>query len=193
MTRLSLHIEQWNNCTRCPYHQFRKRIVLGKGDIPCDVLFIGEAPGESEDVTGKPFMGKAGKLLDRIINRSFGPPEKRKYRIAYNNVVACIPREELGGEKEQPDAEYCEICQPRINEFIEICNPRLIIAVGKVAESWLESLSRDRIKYDSTRTSIISIEHPASIIRMVDAAQPMAVQQCVVRITTAIHEILEGR
>lgn len=193
MTRLSLHVEQWKDCELCPYHEFRKNIVLGKGDIPCDVLFIGEAPGESEDVTGKPFMGKSGKLLDRIINRSFGPPEKRKYRLAYNNVVACVPREEFGGDKEQPDAEYCEICQPRINEFVEIANPRLIVAVGKVAETWLEPLYRDRIKYDPKRTSVISIEHPGRIVRMVEAAQPMAIQQCVVQLTTAIHEILEGK
>lgn len=189
MTHLSIHIQQWANCTLCPYHQVRRNIVLGKGDIPCDVLFIGEAPGDSEDVTGKPFVGKAGKLLDRIINRAFGPPDKRKYRLAFNNVVACIPK--VGDEKEEPDSECVELCKPRISEFIEIANPRMIIAVGKVAANWLEPQWKDRIEYNLS-IKVVKIQHPASITRMPEAQQPLAVQQCVVILSTAIHEILEG-
>ena len=70
MTRYSLFVEKWKDCRDCYLCETRNRIVFARGTIPADVLFLGEAPGESENVTGVPFDGPAGNLLDAIIGRS---------------------------------------------------------------------------------------------------------------------------
>ncbi len=69
-TKLDQHIADWESCTRCPLHTTRRWVVLGRGTLPCDVLFVGEAPGNSENDIGKPFIGQAGKILDSLISAS---------------------------------------------------------------------------------------------------------------------------
>ena len=71
MTPYIKHREKWKDCTRCLLHEHRRKIVLCRGKIPADVLFVGEAPGESEDVLGSPFVGPAAQLLDSLIEQAF--------------------------------------------------------------------------------------------------------------------------
>lgn len=66
------HVADWRACTGCTLSERRNRVVLFRGSVPCDVLFVGEAPGESEDVVGTPFVGPAGKFLDGMILEAFG-------------------------------------------------------------------------------------------------------------------------
>ncbi len=61
------HVERWKDCTKCPLHTQRSNIVIARGQLPADVVFIGEAPGAIEDGTGLPFKDPAGALLDQII------------------------------------------------------------------------------------------------------------------------------
>src|SRR4051812_28157858 len=101
MTTWLQHVQRWKDCQRCPLGQQRGRICLTRackagdqpgaygGRLPCDVLFIGEAPGSSEDALGLPFVGPAGDLLDQIKQRAL-PPETS---CAFTNLVACYPRE----------------------------------------------------------------------------------------------------
>lgn len=143
MTKWELHVSEWKNCTRCVYSKTRKNVVLARGHIPCDVLFVGEGPGPSEDELGKPFIGKAGKLLDRIVHKVFGPERDRKYKVSFDNIIGCIPlvMDEDGGhhhEKEEPDHDCVVLCAPRLEEFIHIAQPKLVIAVGKVSDEWLD-------------------------------------------------------
>lgn len=188
MTPLQMHLEAWKDCTLCQYSETRKRIVLGKGDIPCDILLVGEGPGPSENVLGLPFIGKSGKLLDRILFKALGPPETRKWRIAYNNIIACIPLVE-GHEKEEPDPECVIACIPRVEEFIRICKPKLLIAVGTITEDWFDQRHKDSIKVPHN-TPIVSMMHPGRILRMPEAAQSMAEHRCSVIISTAVTEYL---
>lgn len=81
------HVDRWKHCTLCPLHKVRRQVVLARGKLPADVLMVGEAPGLSEDVLGAPFTGPAGQLLDRIITAT----ELENYRIAFTNLVGCIP------------------------------------------------------------------------------------------------------
>jgi uracil-DNA glycosylase len=69
-TPFQLHVAQWRNCTACPLHIGRKQVVFARGKIPCDILFVGEAPGKSEDMHGQPFYGPAGQLLDDIVENA---------------------------------------------------------------------------------------------------------------------------
>lgn len=191
MTSLQLHVEQWKDCKQCGYCETRTKIVLGKGDIVCDVLLIGEAPGQSENMVGVPFIGKAGKILDRIVNKVFGPLQHRKYRIAYNNIIACIPLED-GHEKEEPSVDAILSCKPRLEEFIRIAKPRLIVAVGKLSEDWIDKRHSAKNRVETGTIPIVAIQHPASILRMPVPAQPLAEHRCGVIIQSALNEYLEG-
>jgi DNA polymerase len=182
-----MHIEKWKDCDQCDYHATRKSVVIGKGDVPCDVLFIGEAPGISEDVLGLPFIGKAGKLLDRIVDRALGRQGERKYRVAYTNIIACIPLVE-GHTKEEPDHDCILSCVPRLQEFIDICKPKVVIAVGKVAVEWLEQGMKNNPRLKNG-TLLRSIQHPSSILRMPQTGQSLAEHKCVVTINNAILDM----
>lgn len=190
-------VERWQNCQECNLCETRKNIVLARGSVPCDVLFVGEAPGESEDVLGLPFSGPAGRLLDRIVERAIGgkvwfvverdgkPNQDVPITWAMTNLVCCIPRDEAGAKAGEPDANDVLACQPRLAEFIELCRPRLIVAVGALATKWL---GNQRARY-GIDVPVVSITHPAAILRSNVAQQGIAVQQCVVRIANAVEEL----
>ena len=88
MTPYQLFVEKWGKCRECSLWEGRQRVVLCRGKVPADVLFIGEGPGESEDSIGQPFIGPAGHLLDQILEQS-GVTE---HRYCLTNLVCCIPR-----------------------------------------------------------------------------------------------------
>ena len=82
------HWENWVECDRCPLHKTRRNVVLVRGQLPCELLFIGGAPGESEDSLGYPFVGSAGEEFERIMTEALGD---RKIRYAVTNIIACAP------------------------------------------------------------------------------------------------------
>lgn len=130
------HQKLWGDCTRCPLHQTCTNHVLWRGYCPADVLFIGEAPGSSEDIIGKPFVGPAGRVLDDIItgvsDHVFGRPDAYTYCIT--NVVACFPQ--TNGKARKPSKEEAQACRSRLYQMICLSQPRLIITLGAVAESY---------------------------------------------------------
>lgn len=128
------------------------RIVLAKGQVPCDILVVGEAPGDSEDDMGIPFVkgAPAGGLLHYILEHAIPeqipewrglPVSLRKTRIAYTNMVCCIPRESDGTGKKAgaPQEDQIESCAQRLVDFIVLCDPALIIAVGTLARDYLDT------------------------------------------------------
>lgn len=160
----SEHYLEWSVCKACPLCQTRKQVVLARGTVPCDVLFIGEAPGHSENSLGKPFMGPAGALLDEMIVEA-GINElisvdvegnETPLTISFTNLIACIPFEE--GKVRQPSELEIRACARRLEEFIQICKPKVIVRVGKVAQQWLSDDNSLLIK-------TLSIDHPAMILR----------------------------
>jgi uracil-DNA glycosylase family 4 len=171
-----VHSDNWINCQRCELHKTRKHVVLYRGRIPCEVLFIGEAPGESEDVLGLPFVGPAGHLLDHIIHESL--PNGIIY--ALTNLLACIPRDP-DDTKADPQDSWIKKCAPRLREFISLSQPQLIVKVG--------SLANDYVKTDIRS---VSITHPAAILRANIAQRGLAIQRCVVTIVKAIEQFKKG-
>lgn len=97
LSLFQLHVREWENCTRCPLCETRRNIVLSRGKVPCDVLFIGEGPGESEDVLGAPFVGPAGHLLDHIIERSV--PQDKTFCAECGEDVTKLVNDEQGRVK----------------------------------------------------------------------------------------------
>jgi DNA polymerase len=178
---------RWKDGCGAPICPGATRRCLARGDVPCDVLFIGEAPGESENVCGVPFIGPAGKLLDVIVSRAFQSAPGLKW--AFTNVVACIPREADGAKAGEPEDESVLACKPRLEEFIAMCSPRLVVAVGSVAEGWLDQGYKHSIQLPSPRPAQIAISHPAYILRSNVAMRGLAVQRAVVTISNALEDL----
>jgi uracil-DNA glycosylase len=142
----------WENCTRCDYSKYRKRVVLGKGDLPCDILFCAEGPGDSEDALGLPMMGQAGRHMDNILVQSgivkygkssglWGPHDNPTWmwKVYFINLVGCYPISLVDGKKEKdavPRKECVLACKPRVEEMLEFADPKLLVTIGKPADDW---------------------------------------------------------
>lgn len=188
MTPFELHVKDWDNCQRCELSRKRTRVVLCRGELPCDILFIGEAPGESENTLGRPFVGPAGKLLDSIVEKAIGDTR----RIAFTNLVGCIPREENAKKASEPDGDAIQACSPRVIDLVKIGTPKLIVTVGALSSKWIGEDARGmkhRIRFNP-EVPTVSIVHPAAILRASWAAQGMMIQKCVVQISQAVEETL---
>ena len=174
------HVAKWQDCRRCMLCRGRKQVVLARGKVPCDVLFIGEAPGTSEDVLGVPFVGPAGKLLDRIIDVAIDG----QYDYCLTNLVACIPMDEDGRKQEEPPIKAIETCRPRLTEVLKLCRAGLLVRVGRLATKHLQLPALDHPPKD-----IISITHPAAILRMDVSRRSLAVDYATVVISDALGRL----
>lgn len=132
MTPLQQHLQKWRSCTACELHKGRHNVVLCRGTVPCDILFVGEAPGGSEDSLGEPFVGPAGHLMNQMIDQS--AIALGGFSFALTNLVACIPLGEDGNKTAEPEKEHIAACAGRLREFTHLCQPKGIMLVGRLAE-----------------------------------------------------------
>jgi uracil-DNA glycosylase family 4 len=156
--------EDIGDCTRCKLHEQRKNIVFGEGNPRAKLVFIGEGPGAEEDATGRPFVGRAGQLLDKIIV-AIGLKREDVY-IA--NVVKCRPP----GNR-TPERDEVETCEQFVFRQIALINPRVIVALGSPAFQCLmrtrESISRARGEFrDLNGVKVMPTFHPAFLLRSPD-------------------------
>ena len=126
LTELQTYI---GDCSLCNLSKSRKHIVFGEGSLDADIMFVGEGPGEMEDNSGRPFVGRAGQLLDRIIQNVLMLNREDVY-IA--NIVKCRPP-----ANRAPTEEEAEKCKPFLIKQIEIVKPKIIIALGATSYSYL--------------------------------------------------------
>ena len=199
MTPYMAHFNKWIDCKDCFLHKRRKNVVLARGTIPCDVLFVGEAPGAGEDVLGVPFVGPAGKLLDEIIESAWPSTPGVDRSIAFSNILACIPKASKGNKihsgAEIPE-ECLDACSGRLTELVNLCIPKVIVLVGQLAKKRIHGQAQFGSKWEGEGSSIIhfvEIIHPAAILRMDISKRGLAVQRTVVALSYASREIwVEG-
>ena len=118
---------QCKQCQKCELAKTRTNVVVGIGPVPCDLMLIGEAPGEQEDLTGEPFVGRAGKLLDQILN---SVDFDRKTNVYIANTVKCRPP---GNRNPEPAEKLA--CYPWLEEQIKLIQPKIILLCGAVSMS----------------------------------------------------------
>jgi len=159
------HKENWMDCDKCSLCERRSKVVLLKGKVPCDVLFVGEAPGVGEDTIGKPFVGPAGYLLDQMIEAA----EPLEIRLAFTNLVACIPKDEEGIKMKNPPKDAIMKCSKRLQEVVKLCKPTHVICVGKLSSKWCRQFIEG--------VTFEDIIHPASILRADITQQGLAIQR----------------
>ncbi len=149
-------------CTRCPLCEGRNRIVFGDGNPNAALMFIGEGPGREEDRRGLPFVGRAGELLTRMIERGLEIPRSEVYIC---NIVKCRPP----GNR-TPQANEVATCKPFLDGQIDAVRPRTIVTLGRPATSLLlgRDVSITRIRgtwYEYRGIPLMPTFHPAYLLR----------------------------
>jgi len=155
-------------CQKCPHlAASRKNVVFGVGDIHSPLLFVGEAPGADEDEQGEPFVGKAGRLLTKII-QTMG---FRRESVYIANILKCrpdTPGHSMGNRK--PTAEEMKTCLPYLLAQIDLMQPRVIVALGATAVEGLLGISggitKLRGRWQEFRgVPVMPTYHPAYLLR----------------------------
>jgi len=153
--------EEIGDCKRCKLSVGRNKIVFGDGDAHARLMFVGEGPGADEDAQGLPFVGRAGQLLNNMIN-AMGLKREQVY-IA--NIVKCRPP-----QNRVPEPEEAGTCMPFLEQQIAAVQPEVIVALGATAATYLlgakSSLGSLRGKIHASRgAKLIVTYHPAFLLR----------------------------
>jgi DNA polymerase len=149
------------DCTRCKLHRGRNKLVFGDGNPNAELVFIGEGPGRDEDAQGLPFVGRAGKLLNQMIE-AMGLQRKDVYIC---NVVKCRPPENRAPEKDE-----VEICSPFLLRQLDTIAPKVIVCLGSVAAQALLETNRGISNFrgqwlEFRGRKLMATYHPAYLLR----------------------------
>lgn len=149
------------NCDLCKLNNKRKNIVFGEGPPDARLVFIGEAPGMEEDLTGKPFVGQAGKLFSNIVN-AMGITRKDVYIC---NIVKCHPP-----NNRDPEPDEIEKCLPILKAQISMIEPEIICTLGRISLQTLINkdlkITRDRGQWQNFMgIPVMPTYHPAYLLR----------------------------
>lgn len=175
---------RWYDCKDCELCNNRFKVVLwgdkkwgklGKqitpGEDECDLLFIGEAPGVSEDVVGVPFIGKSGKLLRGVIESLLSTYD---FTFLFTNVVCCLPTRQ--NNSSAPTTKQIKSCNPRLVQFIELVKPKKIVAVGEIAAKTVDYNCK--------------LVHPSFILRMNEEEdRELAIRRCMLQLEETIKTL----
>lgn len=151
----------YSNCTKCALHEGRIKFVYGEGNPNATAMLIGEAPGATENETGRPFVGEAGTLLDKML----GAIELSRDMLYIANIVKCRPP----GNR-NPESEERAACLPYLIEQIEIIQPKVFLLLGLVAAQTLlqsrETMEKLRMQEHRflDRPTFVTY-HPAALLR----------------------------
>jgi len=149
------------HCQKCPLSRGRTNAVPGEGNIDAELVFVGEAPGRDEDIQGRPFVGRAGQLLTKIINAM----KFEREDVYISNVIKCRPP-----ENRTPYKEEIEICQDYLLKQLELIKPRVVVALGKVAADFFvpSNLAMTALRgnfYQYASIQVMPTFHPSYIVR----------------------------
>lgn len=163
--KLRSHLARWENCQKCLLSKDRHKVVFFRGTIPAKYLFIGEAPGKTEDFLGFPFVGDSGHYLQSILH-SLNLTED----YAITNTISCLPM--LDGEIRTPSKQEINACSSKLEEMVALVSPKYVIALGKIAAQF---------KHD------LALPHPAFILRCSQEKQPLEETRFVTRLSNFLE------
>jgi DNA polymerase len=150
-----------STCTRCRLHQGRKHAVPGEGNAHADILLVGEGPGAEEDARGRPFVGKAGQLLTRML----AAIELTREEVFITNIVKCRPP-----QNRNPLPDESEACAPYLRGQIALIQPRIIVCLGGPAAQRLTGSQQGITKlrgriHTYLDYPVLPTYHPAAVLR----------------------------
>jgi DNA polymerase len=149
------------NCNKCSISATRKNVIFGVGNPEANLMLIGETPYEEEDLQGKPFIGKTGHLLDKML----AAIDFNRNEVFMSNIIKCRPP-----ANRDPNAQEISLCMPYLVKQIEYIQPKIILAFGLITGQTLiktsDSLSQMRGKVHNLKNiSVIVTYHPAALLR----------------------------
>ena len=159
--QFNAYLDSIKDCMKCSLGKSRNKIVLGMGDPDADIVFVGEAPGKEEDKQGLPFVGRSGKLLDKMLD-SINLSREKVYIL---NVLKCRPP-----ENRDPLPSEIEICEKYLKKQLEIINPKLVVSLGRISamtilktKESLKDLRQKKLSYEGI--DFLVTYHPAALLR----------------------------
>ena len=153
--------KECEGCRKCSLAETRTNVVFGVGNPHADVMFVGEAPGEKEDLSGIPFVGAAGKLFDKYLV-AVGIPREEVY-IA--NMLKCRPP-----KNRDPKPEEQDLCIEYLREQVRAVSPKLIVCLGRISAMRLikpdfRITAEHGIWFERGAFSICAVYHPSALLR----------------------------
>jgi DNA polymerase len=150
-----------SKCNRCRLYENRTNIVFGEGNPQTDLMFVGEGPGSNEDRLGRPFVGKAGHLLDKMLKAI----DLTRDEIYITNIVKCRPP----GNRNPQESEI-EKCLPYLRWQVKIIKPKIIVSLGSISAKVLINedikITKDRGRiFTKGKIKFIPTLHPAYLLR----------------------------
>jgi uracil-DNA glycosylase family 4 len=158
-------------CTRCELALGRTQVVLGTGSVTASLMFVGEAPGEKEDAAGRPFVGNAGRLLDRLLEEvGIGRSD-----VFITNIVACRPP-----RNRTPKVKEVKAHAPWLDEQLRLVKPEVVVTLGRVALTYFvpkakvgESRGKSRrLERNGQPFVLLPTFHPAAVLRDYEVLYP---------------------
>jgi len=149
------------NCTKCPLHETRTNCVFGTGSRTAKLMFVGEAPGEKEDLSGIPFVGAAGQLFDKFL----GAVGIERGDVYIANMLKCRPpknRDPLPGEQ--------DLCIEYLREQVRLISPKLIVCLGRISAQRLikpdfKITTEHGVWFDKGKFEMCAVYHPSFLLR----------------------------
>ncbi|MFZ5627922.1 MAG: uracil-DNA glycosylase [Spirochaetota bacterium] len=160
--------DEARGCNLCRLATTRKLVVFGEGNPKARLMFIGEGPGKDEDASGRPFVGRAGQLLTRIIENGL---KLRREDVYIANVVKCRPTVDGLGQRDRPPApDEVAACAPYLKQQIALISPEVIVTLGNPSTRFLlgtaEGITRLRGKWQSYNgIAVMPTYHPSFLLR----------------------------
>lgn len=150
------------SCRQCALADTRHNVVVGVGNPKAEVLFIGEGPGENEDLKGEPFVGRGGKLLDQML-AAVGL--SRHHNIYIANIVKCRPP-----QNRDPKPEEQAACTPWLEQQIALIDPKIIVCLGRIAAGYIIDPDFKMMKqhgqwFEKDGRLMMGMLHPAAVLR----------------------------
>lgn len=164
-----MQYENWNelerqcrSCEKCELCKTRHNVVFGVGNKDAEVLFIGEGPGENEDLQGEPFVGRAGKLLDKMLT---AVDLDRHSNIYIANTVKCRPP-----QNRDPKPEEQELCAQWLQEQIALIRPKIIVCLGRISaaryiKADIKITKEHGVFFEKDGILWMATLHPAALLR----------------------------
>jgi uracil-DNA glycosylase family protein len=170
-------------CTACPLHETGTQTVFGEGSTKARVIFVGEQPGDQEDQQGKPFVGPAGKLLDKALEDA-GIDRSQVY---VTNVVKHFKWQARGKRRIHQKPNWSEIaaCRPWLEAELDVIEPRVLVCLGATAAQALlgrdfrVSRQRGELVESDLAEKVIATVHPSSILRADEATREQEYRELV--------------
>lgn len=161
MTELDVLRQRCLQCTACPLARTRNKVVFGVGSAPSDIVFVGEGPGQQEDLTGEPFVGAAGQLLDEMLSII----DLGRHNCYICNIVKCRPPQNRDPMPEEQDA-----CIGFLQEQLRLLQPKIVVCLGRIAAMRLITpdfrITREHGQWTRRDgVSYMAIYHPSALLR----------------------------